>query len=249
MLEQSTSESGKYDVAAIVVGEACAFICTIADASRIRILKRVEEALPKKKIGSAFEKSIERYYEHIMQGMLELFDFSHLKAMILASPQTFREDLAKRMIDSAIKDEQRKCFMECKSKIIKVQMANATVAALETALQEPRIASLLDDTKSAAESKLLNQFQKRNSQSPEMVTYGWKHVDKAAREGAVKNLLLSDALFRSLDVAERRKFIDLVEEVKDNGGSVQIFIQGTAPEAELAKLTGVAAILNFPIDE
>ena len=52
---------------------------------------------------------------------------------------------------------------------------------------------------------------------------------------------------RSLDVKERKKYIELVEDIKDNGGSVQIFITGTEKEKELAKLTGVAAILNFPI--
>lgn len=52
---------------------------------------------------------------------------------------------------------------------------------------------------------------------------------------------------RSLDIKERKKYIELVEEVKDNGGAVQIFVTGTEKEKELAKLTGVAAILNFTI--
>ena len=52
---------------------------------------------------------------------------------------------------------------------------------------------------------------------------------------------------RSLDVKERKKYINLVEEVKDNGGSVQIFVTGTEKEKELAKLSGVAAILNFSV--
>lgn len=152
------------------------------------------------------------------------------------------------MLDSAAKVEARKCFADARSKVIKVQTVNGLVLALEAALKEPRIAALLEDTKSAAESKLLDQFEKRQSQNADMVTFGWKHVDKAAREGAVKNLLLSDSLFRSLNVAERKKFIELVDEVRDNGGAVQIFIQGTQPEVALTKYTGVAAILNFPIE-
>ncbi len=132
--------------------------------------------------------------------------------------------------------------------MIKVQTVNGLVPALETALKEPRISALLEDTKSAAESKLLDQFEKRQSQNADLVTFSWKHVYKAAREGAVKNLLLSDSLFRSLNVEERKKFIELVDEVRDNGGAVQIFIQGTQPEVSLSKYTGVAAILNFPIE-
>lgn len=90
LLQQSTSEAGKYEVAAVVLAEACAYVCNVADATRIRVLKKVEENLPKKKIGSAYEKAIEKFYEHVMEAMLEFFDFSHLKAIILGSPQNYQ---------------------------------------------------------------------------------------------------------------------------------------------------------------
>lgn len=152
------------------------------------------------------------------------------------------------MLDSAAKNPDRKCFSDCRFKIIKVQTVNGLVPALEAALKEPRIASLLENTKTASETKLLDQFEKRQAQNPDFVTFGWKHVFQAAREGAVKNLLLSDSLFKSLKVEERKLFAELVDEVRDNGGCVQIFIQGTLPEQALSKYTGVAAILNFPIE-
>lgn len=53
---------------------------------------------------------------------------------------------------------------------------------------------------------------------------------------------------RSLHVGERKQYIELVDEVKENGGQVHIFATGSNTETELAKLSGVAAILNFPIE-
>lgn len=97
MLQQSTSESGKYEVAAVVLAEACAYVCAVADASRIRVLKKIEASMPKKKIGSSYEKAVEKYYENVMEAMIEAFDFSHLKAIILGSPQSYQVN-AKEML-------------------------------------------------------------------------------------------------------------------------------------------------------
>ena len=40
---------------------------------------------------------------------------------------------------------------------------------------------------------------------------------------AVETLLISDALFRSRDLAERKKFVNIVDSVKENMGTVRIF--------------------------
>ncbi len=90
MLQQSTSEAGKYEVAAVVLAEACAYVCVVADASRIRVLKKIEATMPKKKIGSSYEKAVEKFYENVMEAMIEAYDFPHLKAIILGSPQSFQ---------------------------------------------------------------------------------------------------------------------------------------------------------------
>ncbi len=39
----------------------------------------------------------------------------------------------------------------------------------------------------------------------------------------METLLISDALFRSRDLAERKKFVALVDSVKENMGTVRIF--------------------------
>lgn len=248
IIRQSTSDSGKYDVVAVLLQEASALICTVTGESTLRVIKRIEENLPKKKIGSSYEKGIEKFYSNTIEALLESFDLKLLKAIILASPGQFREDLYKKLMDLAVKDESKRFINENKTKFIKIQLQSGQISALEEALKEPRIASILEGTKTVIESKLLDAFHKLNKNSEGLTEFGWSSVLKAAKLGAIKNLLLSDSLFRSLDINERKMYIELVEEVKDNGGSVQIFVTGTEKEIELSKLSGVAAILNFPIE-
>ena len=248
IIRQSTSTAGKYDVVAIILQEGLAHICTVAGESSVRVVKKSEENLPKKRIGSAYEKGMEKFYSNVIDRLLESFELKLLKAIILASPGQFRDELYKRLIDLSVKEESKKFINENKSKFIKVQVQSGQLTALEDALKEPRISSLLEGTKTAVESKLLDAFHKLNKNSNGMTEFGLQGVLKAAKLGAIKNLLLSDSLFRSLDVKERKRYIDLVEEVRDNGGSIQIFVMGTEKEKELSLLTGVAAILNFPIE-
>jgi protein pelota len=50
-------------------------------------------------------------------------------------------------------------------------------------------------------------------------------------------------------VGERRKWVAMVEQVKDAGGEVLIFSSIHESGKQLDLLTGVAAILSFPLPE
>lgn len=50
-----------------------------------------------------------------------------------------------------------------------------------------------------------------------------KHIMAAVEAFAVETLLISDALFRSRDLAERKKYVGIVDSVKENMGNVRIF--------------------------
>jgi protein pelota len=53
--------------------------------------------------------------------------------------------------------------------------------------------------------------------------YGYDHVRKAADLGAISTLLLSDNLFRAIDIPTRKRYVKLVEDVKSMGGQVHVF--------------------------
>jgi protein pelota len=54
---------------------------------------------------------------------------------------------------------------------------------------------------------------------------------------------------RSQNVGERRKWVGVVEEIKSAGGEVLIFSSIHESGKQLDQLTGVAAILKFPLPE
>ena len=50
-----------------------------------------------------------------------------------------------------------------------------------------------------------------------------KHVERANEEQAIETLLISDELFRAQDIAIRKRYVNLVDSVRENGGEVKIF--------------------------
>lgn len=124
---------------------------------------------------------------------------------------------------------------------------------------------------------MLEKFFKMLEADPLRAWYGEGHVLKAAERGAIGKLLISDEIFRSPSVARRKQFVKLVEDVKAYGGEVLIFSSmhesgqrewrlntRTAlrlpwpayviadPDllglVELNTMTGLAAILTYPLD-
>jgi protein pelota len=61
--------------------------------------------------------------------------------------------------------------------------------------------------------------------------------------------MVTDNLFKSADIKQRRIYVDLVDSVKLHGGTVLIFSSMHVSGAQLDKFTGVAAILRFPCPE
>ena len=95
--------------------------------------------------------------------------------------------------------------------------------------------------------------------------YGSDHVALAVDRGAVGTLLISDELFRAGDPEVRKRYVSLVEGVREKRGEVLIFssmhesgqrtyrvIDGMIVlmlvPTELNQITGIAAILTFPLD-
>ncbi len=61
--------------------------------------------------------------------------------------------------------------------------------------------------------------------------------------------MITDELFRNIDFVKRRRYIDLVDSVKFSGGEVRLFSSMHASGERLGQLTGIAAILRFPMPD
>lgn len=237
------------DVAAVVMQEGLAHVCLIT-ASMTLVRSKIEVSIPRKRKGNVqqHEKGLSKFYESVMQGILRHVNFDVVKCVLIASPGFVRDQFFEYMYQQAVNSDI-KVLLENKSKFMLVHSSSGFKHSLKEVLQEPAVIAKMSDTKAAGEVKALEQFYTVLQCEPAKAFYGKKHVQMAAEAMAIETLLISDNLFRCKDVSQRKEYVALVESVRDAGGEVKIFSSMHISGEQLSQLTGIAAILRFPMPE
>ncbi|RHZ68875.1 hypothetical protein Glove_292g47 [Diversispora epigaea] len=237
------------DVAAVVLQEGLANVCLVTHSMTI-VRQRVEQSIPRKRKGNVtnYEKGLQKFYDQVMKAIMRHVNFEVVKVIILASPGFVKDQLHEYIFAEAVKQDIRQ-LIENKSKFVLIHCSSGHKHSLQEVLQDTTIQSQLTNTKYAQESVALDKFYKMLNDNPDKAFYGWDHVKKAEERGAVGTLLVSDELFRAADISTRKKYIRLVESVRSMGGKVLLFSSLHVSGEQLNQLTGVAAILNFPLPD
>jgi len=237
------------DVAAVVMQEGLAHVCLVT--SNMTLMRaKIDVNIPRKRKGncSQHDKGLAKFYESVMQAVMRHVNFDVVKCLLIASPGFVKDQFSEYLWAEAVRADY-KVLLENRSKFVLVHSSSGFKHSLKEALQDPAIASRLTETKFSSEVKALDQFYTMLQHDPDRAVYGPKQVILANAEQAVEVLLITDELFRSRDVKERRKFVDLVEGVRDSGGDVKIFSSLHVSGEQLTQLTGAAAILRFPMPD
>ncbi|XP_043485107.1 protein pelota [Leptopilina heterotoma] len=237
------------DVAAIVMQEGIAHICLITSNMTL-VRAKIDQVIPRKRKGhvSQHEKGLARFYESVMQGILRHISFDIVKCVIIASPGFVKDQFMDYMVQQAIKSDN-KLILDNRSKFMLIHASSGFKHSLKEVLADPAVVSRISDTKAASEVRALELFYTILQTDPERAFYGKKQVERANESQAVETLLISDKLFRAQDVALRKEYVNLIEGVRDSGGDVKMFSSMHISGEQLDQLTGVAAILRFPMPE
>ncbi|CAH8502371.1 unnamed protein product [Schistosoma rodhaini] len=250
LVEQASDPTQQADLAAVIMHEGLAYVCLITSTTTI-VRAKIDTTIPRKRPGlptAQHEKGLSRFFEQIMQALERHIRFDIVKCIILASPGFLREQFFEFMIQTATRQEKR-VFLENKSKFMLVHSSSGHKHALKEVLTDSVVMSKLVNTKATSEVTALNDFYQMLKTDQSRAFYGYKHVKSAADACAIDTLLITDALFRSRNLNERKQYVELVDQVKDNQGIVRIFSSLHVSGEQLNQLSGVAAILRFPIPE
>ncbi|XP_056645018.1 protein pelota isoform X2 [Diorhabda sublineata] len=237
------------DVAAVIMQEGLAHICLITSSMTL-VRAKIDVNIPRKRKGfvQQHEKGLAKFYDNVMQAILRHVNFDVVKCVLIASPGFVKDQFYEYMFQTAVKTDN-KVLLDNKPKFMLVHSSSGFKHSLQEVLQDPSVVNKISDTKAAGEVKILENFYTMLQCEPSKAFYGKKHVEAANAEQAVEILLISDNLFRCQDVKLRKEYVDLVDSVRDSGGEVRIFSSLHISGEQLEQLTGIAAILRFPMPE
>lgn len=237
------------DLAAVIMQEGLAHICLIT-ASMTLVRTKIDQVIPRKRKGNVkhHEKGLARFFESVMQGILRHVNFDVVKCVLIASPGFVRDQFYGYMMQEAIKTDN-KLLLDNKAKFLLVHASSGFKHSLKEILTDPSVVAKMADTKALGEVRALEAFYTMLQTEPAKAFYGVKHVERANESQAIETLLISDNLFRCQDIQQRKRYVNLVDSVRDSGGEVKIFSSMHVSGEQLGQLTGVAALLRFPMPD
>ncbi|XP_015570651.1 protein PELOTA 1 isoform X1 [Ricinus communis] len=223
ILSQASDPGASADLAVVLMQEGLAHIFLVGK-SMTSTRSRIETSIPRKH-GPAiagYESALNKFFEHILQAFLKHIDFSVIRCAVIASPGFTKDQFHRHLLLEAERRQLRP-IIENKSRIVLVHTSSGYKHSLKEVLDAPNIMNMIKDTKAAQEVRALEEFFDMLSNDPARACYGPKHVEVAHERMAVQTLLITDDLFRNADIPTRKKYVNLVNSVKDSGGNAHIF--------------------------
>ncbi|KAI8899057.1 hypothetical protein BC833DRAFT_587289 [Globomyces pollinis-pini] len=248
-IESCCNIANRAEIAAVVCQEGLAQVCLVTENMTV-VRQRIECNVPKKRRGttSDHDKGLDRFYSQIYTAITQHVNFDVVKVLLIGSPGFIKDSVYKYIIDQALKTGF-KSLLDNRSKIMLVHTSSGHKHSLTEILQDPNVQSKLEDTKYAKEVKALDNFYQILGNDPSKAFYGYEYVVKACERGAIDVLMVTDGLFRSSNLETRRKYIDLVEQVRSLGGTALVFSSLHTSGEQLTQLTGIASILHFGLPD
>ena len=270
-LEEATNPQKKAEIVAVVMQEGMANICFVTQYQTI-LRQKVVLDVPKKRLSAnnrgslkksaKQNKGMERFFKLVLdtllrqiESLLEQSEEANSIPVLVASPGFIAANFVRYASERAFDTREKTLQSLVKRKaFLTVHSSTGRIHSLNDALKGPEVRAQLKDTRYARETYLMTTFLDLMRKEGGKAWYGPKEVELVVDAGAVGRgggvLLISNSLFRSQDVATRRRWVRLVEQVrKDHGGEVRILSSDHESGRRLESLGGIAAILTYPIHD
>ncbi len=243
-------DDGKEDaIIAVMMQEGLANICRITEF-RKHLVQRIETTIPKKRSSDKeITTGTNAFYDKALAAVLKAGSFSKERPLILAGPGFVHKNF-KNYIKAEGQRRNDKKLQEIADEAILADATTGHLHGLEEVLRKPVLQEKVKNRKFGLQARLMDEFHDMLRKDDGRAWYGTKPVEKAVNEGAVgggAKLLVNDSLFRSVDLPTRRKYVDLVDKVKEAGGLVSRFSSDHESGQRLDALGGIAAILSYPV--
>jgi len=229
---KDAAESSSLNILICVFDREDAFFA-LMKRSGYELLTHIHGDVAKKAVDEPVKST---FYAQIIKQLEEYDERFKLDKIILASPAFWKEELFK-----VLQNE------ELKKKIVPASCSSADESAINEVLKREEVQKALKQERVSDElalvEKVLSEISKQG-----LAAYGMEEVQQAVDAGAVKDLLVTDALI--MDLREKEKFSQLDRLMKDADKSrakIHIISVEHSGGKKLDGLGGIAALLRFKL--
>ena len=195
MVQEACDAKATADLAAVVMEMGLAHVCLVTKSMTIT-KARIELSVPRKRPGSSqHDKQRDKFFEYILQALLQHLDFEVVKAVIVASPGFVKDQFMDYLNEMAFKRDLV-ALVDNKSRFVKAKCSSGHRHSLKEVLQDVSILEQLKDVAAATEVAALQRFYDLFNTDASRAVYGLQHVTAADEAAAIDVLLLTNELFK-----------------------------------------------------
>ncbi|XP_027349172.1 protein PELOTA 1-like [Abrus precatorius] len=184
------------------------------------------------------------FFRDVFAALVRHVDFTVVKRVVIASEASTKDEF-RRFVLSEAKRLRMTWMEENKSRI--VVASSGKNGDLGEVLGDRAVTDLIKDSKVGIEVRAFRELWDMVCNNSDRACYGPHNVESAHEMRAIETLLITDELYRNADIGIRQRYGGLVKEVKEGGGKVLVYSSMHVSAPQLSMLTGVAAILRFPL--
>lgn len=253
VVREAVKEDKEGMIPAVVMQEGMANICFITEHQTV-LKQRVETGIPRKRRGHSddHDKGIVKFYATVLETLRRHVDIALPRPLLIASPGFLAAGFQKYILDEAMRKNE-KVVMTNKANFVVIHSSSGHLHSLNEVLKSPEVLAKLANTKYARETQLMDDFMTMLRLDDGRAWYGPTEVEKAVANGAVGTgggvLLINNSLFRSQEIGVRKRWVTLVDKVKEAGGDARVLSSDHESGKRLEGLGGIAAILTYPLED
>ncbi|KAK9145933.1 hypothetical protein Sjap_005836 [Stephania japonica] len=238
LLKRCTSDRNSggepVDLAVVLMQETTASVHLIGRSSGSRLCAKIERK----------KNDVATFFTSLINSFVEFVNLDNTRFAIIASNGSVKNQFFEFLVTES-KKRRIMSITNNKSKIALISMNSKQ--SLKDVVESSEVKKLVNGSIDAEETEVYKAFS--NALDSGKACYGSRSVEMAIELVAVETLLITDDLYKSCDAGKRRKYESLVEDVKKSGGAAMVFSSKTTNGKELEKMTGIAAVLRFPVPD
>ncbi|KAL5742856.1 hypothetical protein ACOSP7_029588 [Xanthoceras sorbifolium] len=239
-LRESRDKSSGADLAVILMQQNLARVYLVG----AKVTKLCENVGDVSSTNNNNKKDSNKFFENVSCAFTKHVNFDAVRCVVIGSPGSMKDDFRSYLLE---KLKTKRIVEGNKSRILVV--GTAKNVSLRDFLKDSAVMNLIKDTKAAMEIRAFNEFSDMLTRNSDKACYGPRSVERARDLNAIETLLITDDLVKSVEIETRQKYMELVRSVKNVGGKAFVYSSKHVSGEQLATLTGIAAILRFPLPD
>ena len=224
-------------IIAIETGLANLALITNFSHNRIATIKK---NIPGKRYEQSYRnKALNEFFTDIKKVMIENVKNMEINLIIVCGPGNTK--------DIFINFLQKAPDFDYKGNIETCNASSGTESAIRETLKSAKLAKFKNKIKALEEAEKIEDIMTQFATDADLIVIGLDEAYKASEKGAVKELLIADILIRGSSKKNKQKIEEIITNVEDAGGKINIMSTENLTGEQLVGLGSIIGILRYKI--